>query len=81
LLTFLFPSSTHQLEDIGTHGTKVIIYNLWLNDEGIYELSFHDDNEVTHTCPYIYSLRYPARGVLGQVFADEILTNLLNYLL
>ncbi|KAL9820050.1 Protein MICRORCHIDIA 3 [Arabidopsis thaliana] len=45
LLTFLFPSSTHQLEDIGTHGTKVIIYNLWLNDEGIYELSFHDDNE------------------------------------
>nr|F4JPP0.2 RecName: Full=Protein MICRORCHIDIA 3; Short=AtMORC3; AltName: Full=Protein CRT1-homolog 2; Short=CRT1-h2 [Arabidopsis thaliana] len=34
-----------QLEDIGTHGTKVIIYNLWLNDEGIYELSFHDDNE------------------------------------
>ncbi|XP_023634531.1 protein MICRORCHIDIA 2-like [Capsella rubella] len=34
-----------QFEDIGTHGTKVIIYNLWLNDEGLYELSFDDDNE------------------------------------
>ncbi|KAJ7944222.1 MORC family CW-type zinc finger protein 4 isoform X1 [Quillaja saponaria] len=35
----------HQFEDIGPHGTKVIIYNLWLNDEGIYELSFDDDDE------------------------------------
>ncbi|XP_010432184.1 PREDICTED: protein MICRORCHIDIA 1 [Camelina sativa] len=34
-----------QFEDIGTHGTKVVIYNLWLNDEGIYELSFDDDDE------------------------------------
>ncbi|KAJ6413186.1 hypothetical protein OIU84_006063 [Salix udensis] len=34
-----------QFEDIGRHGTKIIIYNLWLNDEGIYELSFDDDEE------------------------------------
>ncbi|KAK7251134.1 hypothetical protein RIF29_34068 [Crotalaria pallida] len=34
-----------QFDDIGLHGTKVIIYNLWLNDEGIYELSFDDDTE------------------------------------
>ncbi|KAF8101137.1 hypothetical protein N665_0210s0072 [Sinapis alba] len=34
-----------QFDDIRTHGTKVIIYNLWLNDEGIYELSFDDDDE------------------------------------
>lgn len=34
-----------QFENIGSHGTKVIIYNLWLNDEGIYELSFDDDDE------------------------------------
>ncbi|XP_019177569.1 PREDICTED: protein MICRORCHIDIA 2-like [Ipomoea nil] len=34
-----------QFEDIGSHGTKVIIFNLWLNDEGIYELSFDDDDE------------------------------------
>ncbi|CAH1412374.1 unnamed protein product [Lactuca virosa] len=34
-----------QLEDIGPHGTKVLIYNLWLNDEGIYELNFDEDDE------------------------------------
>lgn len=35
-----------QFQDIGSHGTKIIIFNLWLNDEGIYELSFDDDDEV-----------------------------------
>ncbi|KAI4314800.1 hypothetical protein L6164_027672 [Bauhinia variegata] len=34
-----------QFKDIGSHGTKILIYNLWLNDEGIYELSFDDDAE------------------------------------
>ncbi|KAM7516179.1 hypothetical protein LguiA_005762 [Lonicera macranthoides] len=34
-----------QFEDIGPHGTKIIIYNLWLNDEGIFELNFDDDGE------------------------------------
>ncbi|CAJ2635685.1 unnamed protein product [Trifolium pratense] len=34
-----------QFEDIGSHGTKILIYNLWLNDEGIYELSFDDDDD------------------------------------
>ncbi|XP_052196796.1 protein MICRORCHIDIA 1-like [Diospyros lotus] len=34
-----------QFEDIGSHGTKIIIYNLWLNDEGIFELNFDDDDE------------------------------------
>ncbi|KAK7262898.1 hypothetical protein RJT34_30479 [Clitoria ternatea] len=34
-----------QFDDIGSHGTKIVIYNLWLNDEGIYELSFDDDAE------------------------------------
>lgn len=43
-MTILFYSC--QFEDIGSHGTKIIIYNLWLNDEGIYELSFDDDDEV-----------------------------------
>ena len=31
---------SYQFEDIGSHGTKVLIYNLWLNDERIYELNF-----------------------------------------
>ncbi|XWS33815.1 hypothetical protein CRYUN_Cryun22dG0115200 [Craigia yunnanensis] len=34
-----------QFDDIGAHGTKIVIYNLWLNDEGIYELAFDDDDE------------------------------------
>ncbi|OIT06356.1 PREDICTED: protein MICRORCHIDIA 1-like [Nicotiana attenuata] len=34
-----------QFEDIKSHGTKIIVYNLWLNDEGIYELNFDDDDE------------------------------------
>lgn len=46
LLIRLFPFFTYQFEDIGTHGTKVMIYNLWLNDEGVYELSFDDEDEV-----------------------------------
>ncbi|KAL6583437.1 hypothetical protein OROMI_005515 [Orobanche minor] len=34
-----------QFDDIGSHGTKIVIYNLWTNDEGIYELNFDDDDE------------------------------------
>nr|XP_043614992.1 protein MICRORCHIDIA 2-like isoform X2 [Erigeron canadensis] len=34
-----------QFEDIGSHGTKLIIFNLWLNDEGVYELNFDEDEE------------------------------------
>ncbi|XP_020974162.1 protein MICRORCHIDIA 6 isoform X2 [Arachis ipaensis] len=31
--------------DVGFHGTKVIIYNLWLNDDGNLELDFDTDPE------------------------------------
>ncbi|CAN1813963.1 Protein MICRORCHIDIA 2 [Linum perenne] len=34
-----------QFDVIGKHGTKILIYNLWLNDEGVYELSFDDDDK------------------------------------
>lgn len=37
-----------QFDNIGSHGTKIIIFNLWMNDEGIYELCFDDDDEVNH---------------------------------
>ncbi|KAH9711180.1 protein MICRORCHIDIA 2 [Citrus sinensis] len=42
-----------QFEDIGPHGTKVIIYNLWMNDEGVYELSFDDDEEAYASMLYL----------------------------
>ncbi|XP_069155514.1 protein MICRORCHIDIA 6-like isoform X2 [Solanum lycopersicum] len=34
-----------QFDSIGDHGTKIIIYNLWLNDEGEMELDFYSDPE------------------------------------
>ncbi|KAL5747167.1 hypothetical protein ACOSQ2_024464 [Xanthoceras sorbifolium] len=34
-----------QFDDIGSHGTKIIIYNLWLNDDGNMELDFDLDPE------------------------------------
>lgn len=35
-----------QFDDIGSHGTKVIIYNLWFSDDGNVELDFDTDPEV-----------------------------------
>ncbi|MED6105981.1 hypothetical protein PIB30_000770 [Stylosanthes scabra] len=34
-----------QLDEIGSHGTKIIIYNLWFNDDGNLELDFDFDPE------------------------------------
>ncbi|KAK3157370.1 hypothetical protein QOZ80_2AG0120550 [Eleusine coracana subsp. coracana] len=34
-----------QFQNIGSHGTKVAIYNLWMNDDGLLELDFDDDDE------------------------------------
>ncbi|MCL7028551.1 hypothetical protein MKW94_022186 [Papaver nudicaule] len=34
-----------QFDDIEAHGTKIIIYNLWLSDDGILELDFNKDEE------------------------------------
>ncbi|KAL9273763.1 MICRORCHIDIA 2-like protein, partial [Drosera capensis] len=52
LLSYTFLRQTGQddaivpmFDGIGSHGSRILIYNLWLNDEGIYELSFDDDNE------------------------------------
>ncbi|XP_020212650.2 protein MICRORCHIDIA 6 isoform X2 [Cajanus cajan] len=34
-----------QFDDIGNHGTKIIIFNLWFNDDGNLELDFDSDPE------------------------------------
>lgn len=34
-----------QYDDIGYHGTKVVIYNLWFSDDGNVELDFDSDPE------------------------------------
>lgn len=45
-LHFVHSSIWWQFDDIGLHGTKVIIYNLWFNDDGDAELDFESDPEV-----------------------------------
>lgn len=35
-----------QFDDVGLHGTKIVIYNLWKNDDGHLELDFDSDPEV-----------------------------------
>ncbi|KAJ3692531.1 hypothetical protein LUZ60_012881 [Juncus effusus] len=35
----------NQLNEIGTHGTRIIVYNLWLNDKGDLELDFTSDQK------------------------------------
>ena len=35
-----------QFDDIGEHGTKVIVFNLWFNDDGDMELDFNSDGKV-----------------------------------
>jgi hypothetical protein len=36
-----------QFKDIGPHGTKIIVFNLWSNDDGDLELDFDTNPEVT----------------------------------
>ncbi|KAK9054535.1 hypothetical protein SSX86_025613 [Deinandra increscens subsp. villosa] len=38
----------NQFEDVGYHGTKIIVYNLWLDDDGNMELDFESDPEDIH---------------------------------
>ncbi|XP_065856023.1 protein MICRORCHIDIA 6-like isoform X2 [Euphorbia lathyris] len=42
-----------QFDDIGPHGTKIIIYNLWFNDDGNAELDFERDPEVYLSILYL----------------------------
>ncbi|XP_040362764.1 protein MICRORCHIDIA 6-like [Rosa chinensis] len=43
-----------QFNDIGAHGTEVMIYNLWFNDDGSAELDFDTDPEVNNLCHSIF---------------------------
>ncbi|XP_042502429.1 protein MICRORCHIDIA 6-like [Macadamia integrifolia] len=51
LCIYVFPCVSHssgfyeQFNDMGHHGTKVIIYNLWFNNDGDMELDFESDPE------------------------------------
>ncbi|KAL4554234.1 hypothetical protein LXL04_039634 [Taraxacum kok-saghyz] len=43
--TSILQMGTRLFEDIRSHRTKLLVYNLWLNDEGIYKLDFDGDDE------------------------------------
>ncbi|KAL6007077.1 hypothetical protein ACLOJK_032573 [Asimina triloba] len=45
LQIYTFFGLNEQFDDIGHHGTKVIVFNLWLNDDGDLELDFESDKE------------------------------------
>jgi hypothetical protein len=46
-----------QFQDVGSHGTKVAVYNLWMNDDGLLELDFEDDDEVSVNIIFIASIQ------------------------
>ena len=41
-----------QFGDIGPHGTKIVVFNLWSNDNGVLELDFDSKEEVSIRCLY-----------------------------
>ncbi|GFZ03900.1 histidine kinase-, DNA gyrase B-, and HSP90-like ATPase family protein [Actinidia rufa] len=62
----------YEFDDIGYHGTKVIIYNLWLNDEGTMELDFDSDPEDIRISGYV--------NPTGKIItSDQHLANRLRY--
>jgi hypothetical protein len=38
-----------QFDDMGEHGTKIIVFNLWFNDDGDMELDFNSDEKLVYT--------------------------------
>ncbi|MCL7042513.1 hypothetical protein MKW94_030664 [Papaver nudicaule] len=64
-----------QFDDIGVHGTKIIIYNLWLDDDGIMELDFNSDKE-----DICLRDEFPSeKGLIGQSYMNNELKSHISY--
>ncbi|KAF5958680.1 hypothetical protein HYC85_005905 [Camellia sinensis] len=61
-----------QFDDIGNHGTKIVIYNLWLNDNGDMELDFDLDAEV----PFILLLLLLSVGSFNLLVSNTMLQDI-----
>lgn len=48
-LLFVDVSAAKQFNDIGPHGTKIIVFNLLGSTEGHMDLDFDTDTKVTNT--------------------------------
>ncbi|KAL8140816.1 hypothetical protein V2J09_006837, partial [Rumex salicifolius] len=42
-----------QFDDLSAHGTKIIVYNLWESDNGVFEFDFEKDPEVYLSILYL----------------------------
>ncbi|XP_030953884.1 protein MICRORCHIDIA 6-like isoform X8 [Quercus lobata] len=65
-----------QFDDIGHHGTKIVVYNLWLNEEGYLELDFDSDTEDIRINgdPKLFQA-----GDHGKPICDQHIANLYRY--
>ncbi|MCL7049651.1 hypothetical protein MKW94_008329, partial [Papaver nudicaule] len=70
-----------QFDDIGQHGTKVIIYNLWFTDDGEMELDFESDAEDIQLpgAPKV-SKKGSLRAIGQQHIANQLHYSLRDYL-
>uniref|UniRef100_A0A1D1Z8J6 MORC family CW-type zinc finger protein 4 n=1 Tax=Anthurium amnicola TaxID=1678845 RepID=A0A1D1Z8J6_9ARAE len=65
-----------QFDDIGHHGTKIIIFNLWFNDEGEMELDFESD---ASDIMMSGAQNMVEKGVLGNMISKRHIANQLRY--
>ncbi|KAI7725958.1 hypothetical protein M8C21_000921, partial [Ambrosia artemisiifolia] len=65
-----------QFIDVGEHGTKIIIFNLWLNDDGKVELDFESDPEDIRLA---LVEKTKARDGSKMAITDNYLANRLQY--
>ncbi|MQM06861.1 hypothetical protein Taro_039695 [Colocasia esculenta] len=61
-----------QFEDIGSHGTKAVIYNLWHDDDGLLELDFEDEDDDI-------KLRESAKRIHHAKVKSEIILSHISY--
>ncbi|XP_049408831.1 protein MICRORCHIDIA 6-like isoform X2 [Solanum stenotomum] len=70
-----------QFDSIGDHGSKIIIYNLWLNDEGKMELDFYSDPEdIRISCDAESGKSYSRMSVSDLHLANTLRYSLRAYL-
>lgn len=70
-----------QFDDIGHHGTRVVIFNLWLTDDGDMELDFNSDEEdiLISGAPAIVETRFQSKMLYQQHIANRFRYSLRVY--
>lgn len=65
-----------QFDDLGHHGTKIIVYNLWFNDDGHMELDFESDpKDITISGAHKSGQKYN----IGNALTQKYIANRLHY--